>query len=250
MSEPPAINPLVSDEQTINRVRELRARGLSPKEIARNLGIKPAVVSDIVRALAAERDTTSDRNEHVECLINTGWSTGLTIDGHPEWHDPATNESIGGLVTTLVARRRRHRRGATVCVYLLDVYCLGVKNAIGPDTVDEHALRRLTARAFSGYDTPPIPAPIELVRELVLGAADYAHHLGFTPHPDFQQARPHLGPYAGPSAITFGRDGKPTYLSGPYDDTDHIIRTLQRTVSPNGFNYTVGVDLDQLPLAG
>jgi hypothetical protein len=168
----------------------------------------------------------------------------------PDWHDPAPDESIGGLVTALVARRRRHRRGATVCVYLLDVYCLGVKNATGPDTIDEPALSRLTNHAFSGYETPPIPVPIELVRELVLGAADYARNLGFAPHSDFEQARPHLGAWAGPSAISFGRDGKPTYISGPYDDTDHIIHTLQRAVGGNGFNYTIGVDLDQLPLAG
>jgi hypothetical protein len=240
----------MSDEQTIERVRELRARGLSPKQIARNLGIKPAVVSDIVRALAAERDTASDEHERVDCLLNTGWSTGLKVDARPEWHDPTPDESIGGLVTALVARRRRHRRGATVCVYLLDVYCLGVKNAMGPDTLDEQALHRLTNHAFSGYETPPIPAPIELVRELVLGAADYARHLGFAPHPDFDQARPHLGPWAGPSAITFGRNGKPSYISGPYDDTDHIIRTLQHAVGRKGFNYTIGVDLGQLPLAG
>ena len=241
----------MSDEQTIDRVRELRTRGLSPTQIARNLGIKPAVVSDIVRALAAERDAASDRDEHIECLLNTGWSTGLTINPHPKWHDPTTDESVGGLVTALVARRRRHRHGATACVYLLDTYCLGVKNAMGPDTLDERALRRLTTQAFGGYETPPIPAPIELVRELVLGAADYARQLGLAPHPDFEQARPHLGgQWTGTGTITFGRDGKPCYISGPYDDTDHVLRTLQRAVGRNGFTYTIGVDLDQLPLTG
>jgi len=250
MSDPTAINTDMSDEHTIERVRELRARGLSPKEIARSLGIRRAVVSDIVRVLAAERDATGSEHERIDCLLNRGWSTGLKIEGQPEWHDPATDESIGGLVTALVARRRRHRRGATVCVYLLDVYCLGVKNVMGPDTMDEQALRRLTDHAFGGYEAPPIPASIELVRELVLGAADYARQLGLAPHPHFEQARPHLGPWAGPSAITFGHNGKPTYISGPYDDTNHIIRTLQRVVGPTGFNYTIGVDLNELPRAG
>jgi len=171
MSDPSAINPPVTDQQTIEQVRGLRARGLSPKEIGHNLGIKRAVVADIVRALAAERDATSDKHDHVDCLLNAGWSTGLKINGRPEWHEPATDDSIGGLVTAVVARRRRHRRGATLCVYLLDVYCLGVKNAMGPDVLNEQALRRLTDRAFSAYERPPIPAPIELVRELVLGAA-------------------------------------------------------------------------------
>lgn len=240
----------MTGQETVERIRELRARGLSPKEIARNLGVRRAVVTEAVRALAAERDAISTEDEGFDCLLNAGWSTGLNIDWRPEWHDPATDESTGGLVTALVARRRRHRRGATVCVYLLDVYCLGVKNAMGPDAIDEQAVRRLTDRAFTGYETPPIPAPIELVRELVLGAADYARELGFAPHPDFERARPHLGRWSGPGAITFGCNGRPTYISGPYDDSDQIVRTLERAVGGKGFGYTVGVDLGQLPLAG
>ncbi|HEY2202521.1 MAG TPA: hypothetical protein VGH56_11575, partial [Solirubrobacteraceae bacterium] len=68
----------VIDEQTTQRVRELRSRGLSPKEIARNLGIRPAVASDLVRKLAAERDPTA--TERIDCMLNAGWSTGLKID--------------------------------------------------------------------------------------------------------------------------------------------------------------------------
>lgn len=174
----------------------------------------------------------------------------MKLDGRPEWHDPATDESTGGLLTALVARRRGQRRGATVCVYLLDIWCLGVKNALGPETMGEQALRRLTDRAFGGYEAPPIRAPIELVRELVLGAAGYARELGFAPHPDFEQARPHLGSWTGPGAIGFGCNGRPTYVSGPYDDVDRILRTLERAVGRKGFSYTLGVDLGQLPLAG
>jgi hypothetical protein len=240
----------VTDHETIDRIRELRIRGLSPNEIARNLGIKRAVVTDVVRALAAERNDVGHEDDGVDCLLNAGWSTGLRVDGHPEWPDPTTDKSTGGLVTALVARRRRHRRGATVCVYLLDVYCLGVKNAMGPDAMDEQALRRFVDRAFSGYQAPPVSAPIELVRELVLGGAAYARELGFAPHPDFEQARPHLGRWSGPGAISFGCNGKPTYVSGPYDDTGYVLRTLERAVGRKGFSYTVGVELGQLPLAG
>jgi len=137
-----------------------------------------------------------------------------------------------------------------VCVYLLDVYCLGVKNAMGPDNVNDQALRRLTGHVFGGYHAPPIPAPIELVRDLVLGAAEYAQKFGFAPHPDFQQARAHLGLWTGPSAITFGRDGKPTYVSGPHDDPDQVLRTLRRAVGRKGFNYTIALDLDELRTTG
>jgi len=240
----------MTDEPTSDRVRQLRARGLSPKEIARNLGIRPAEASSLIRTLALQDDPHDGDAGRVECLLNTGWSTGLKINGHPDWHDPGADPTPGGLVTALVARRRRHRRGATICVYLLDVWCLGVKNAMGPTIVDEQTLRQRTHQFFAGYPDPPVATPIELVRDLVLGAADYARQLGFTPHPDFEQARAHLGPWTGPSAITFGRDGKPTYISGPYDNPDRILRTLQQTVGNNRFTSTIGVDLSDLPLTG
>jgi transcriptional regulator with XRE-family HTH domain len=240
----------MTDEPTSDHVRQLRARGLSPKEIARNLGIRPAEASNLVRKLAAQHNPTDGDAERVECLLNAGWSNGLRINGHPEWHDPSDDKNAGGLVTALVARRRRHRRGATVCVYLLDVWCLGVKNAMGPRTIDEHALRQRTGQFFSGYHHPPIAAPIELVRDLVLGAAAYARQLGFAPHPDFEQARAHLGTSTGPSAITFGHNGKPTYISGPHDNPDRILHTLRHAVGRKGFNYTIGIDPSDLPLTG
>ena len=236
------------DSETIQSVGELRARGLSPKEIARSLGMRPAAVADLIRKLATERDAADPDADLVDCLLNAGWSTGLSIAAHPEWRDPGADDGTGGLVTALIARRRRHRRGASVCVYLLDVYCLGVKNAIGPDNMDDQALRRLTNHVFSGYHMPPVTAPIELVRALVLGAAEYAQGLGFAAHPDFKQARAHLGPSTGPSTITFGCDGKPTYLSGPYDEPNHVLRTLRRAVGRKGFRYTLPHDLDELPM--
>jgi hypothetical protein len=255
MAQRPTVPPvryknMMIDDETIQHVRELRALGLSPKEIARNLGMRPAAVADLVRKLAAERNAADPDADHLDCLLNAGWSTGLSIQGRPEWHDPGADDGTDGLVTALVASRRRHRHGAIVCVYLLDVYCLGVKNAIGPKNTNDQALRRLTNHVFSGYHAPPVSAPIELVRDLVLGAAEYADTLGFAPHPDFQPARTHLDPWTGPSAITFGRDGKPTYVSGPHDDPDHVLRTLRRAVGRKGFNYTIALDPDELRMTG
>lgn len=236
----------MTDSEAMHNVRELRDRGLSPKEIARSLRMRPATVSQLVRTLAAERAAAGPDADLVDCWLNAGWSTGLSISGHPEWRDPGADDSTGGLVTALVAHRRRHQRDATVCVYLVDVYCLGVKNAMGPDTMNDRNLRQLTSHVFSGYHAPPVPAPIELVRDLVLGAAEYAHGLGFAPHPDFEPARAHLGAWTGASAITFECDGKPTYIAGPYDDSHRVLRTLRRAVGRNGFHYTIAIDGDDL----
>jgi orotate phosphoribosyltransferase-like protein len=62
----------MTHEETIARIRELRGRGLSPKEIARSLGVRRAVVTDVVRALAAQRDDLGNRDEGVDCPLNAG----------------------------------------------------------------------------------------------------------------------------------------------------------------------------------
>jgi hypothetical protein len=87
-----------------------------------------------------------------------------------------------------------------------------------------------------------VAAPLELARHLVLGAIDYARSLGFGPRPDFAPARPKLGDWEGPSALTFGKDGKPYYISGPHDDASRVIATLERTVGRDGYHFIVGLD--------
>ncbi len=231
----------------MSNVRKLRTEGLSPKQIARSLGVRPAAVAALVRTIAAE---DPDAREQVECRINAGWSAGLTVHGQPEWQDPGSGDQARGLVTVLIARSRRHRRAVTVCVYLLDVYCLGVKNALGPERMDDGRVGQFTRQIFSGYRAPPIAAPIELARQLVFGAADYARGLGLDPHPDFDPASTNLGPWSGPSSITFGCDGKPTYVQGPHDNPKHVIRALRRAVGRNGFHYTVEADLSDLSMTG
>lgn len=238
------------EDDTTQKVRELRARGLSPKEIASSLGIRPAEASALVRKLAAERDSRNPDADLLGCWLNAGWRAGLGVPDRADWHDPGDSEGTEGLLTVLVARRRRHRRKITTCTYLVDAYCLGVKNAMGPDEMDDRGLRSLTGYVFSAYSTPPVNVPIDLVRDLVLGATEYAHGLGFAPHSDFERARLHLGPWEGPGAITFGCDGRPHYINGPDDDPERVLRTLRRTVGDGGFGHTIVYDLGDLRMTG
>jgi hypothetical protein len=240
----------MADDELIQKVRELRAQDMTPREIARSLGVRPAEVSALIRELAAERDNANPDADLLGCWLNAGWSAGLGVPDRPDWRDPGAGNGTEGLLTAVVARRRRHRRQVTACTYLVDAYCLGVKNAMGPDEVDDRGLRSLTDLVFSAYAGPPMSTPIDLVRDLVLGAVEYAHGLGFAPHPDFEQARLHLGPWKGPSAITFGCDGQPLYINGPDDDPDRILRTLRRTVGDGGFRHSIALGVDELRMAG
>jgi hypothetical protein len=225
----------MTNPELIERVRELRERGSTPKEIARALGLSPAAVTPLIRAVATAKPKGDD--PLAGCWVNQGWAAGLTVTGHPEWPGvDATAESDGsGLASILIARDR----GSTVsvCGYLVDVWCLGVKDALGPKSVDRRKLPGYRDWYFRSYEQPPLAVPIELARQLVFGAVAYAHELGFEPHPDFAACAGHLGTWSGSSDITFGRDGKPTYIQGPHDDAGRIIKTLRRSVGDGNFDY-------------
>lgn len=231
------------DGDLLERVRELRGAGYSPKQIAHSLGVRPATVAPLVRALAQQIPATEAERALVGCWVSPSWSTGLTLDGHPEWPDVCAGDYFSGVAAVLVARRDRPRR-VSVCGYLVDVYCLGVKNALGPRMMKEDDLRSFRELFFEGFADagPSLEAPLDLARHLVCGAVDYARQLGFEPHPDYAPAAGHLGRWEEISAITFGRDGVPYYLEGPYDDAASVLRTLSRSVGKDNFHYLVGVE--------
>jgi hypothetical protein len=230
----------VDSAELKNRVRELRAEGRSPKEIARTLGVSPSVVAPLVRAVAAEGSAAAGEPEVAGCWINVGWSTGLTIDPARDWTDEKPSaEGLDGRVSVLVARRHTWDR-MTVCGYLADVYCTGVKDLIGPDIIDDRQLSRFREYFFSDY-VGWQEAPIELAQHLVFGAVDYARTMDLEPFVTFDSASHVLGTWeGGPSAITFGRDGKPFYVPGPNDESGKIIRILERKLGPSGFDSSVG----------
>src|SRR5690242_6579873 len=61
------------DDELLERVRELRARGRSPKEIARALKMRPATVTPLIQRLAAAEPQEKEA-PLIGCWLNQGWS--------------------------------------------------------------------------------------------------------------------------------------------------------------------------------
>jgi hypothetical protein len=228
----------------MERVRELRREGCSPKQIARALHMPPAQVVPMVRAIAAEADLGGDSPVSAPalagCWVNANWASGLSIGGQPAWPGLSAAEDSGpaGLVTVVAARERGGSK-VSACSYLVDVYCLGVKNAIGPHVVDRRKLPEFRFQVFRSYAGPPLEAPLELAQQVVFGAVEYARGLGFEPHSDFGACAGHLGEWQGPSVISFGYQGKPLFIAGPQDDAARIMKTLKRKVGRGGYHHIV-----------
>src|SRR5215470_2903308 len=161
----------MTDEDLQQRVAELRAKGRSPKEIAQALGVRPAAVAALVRTLAGREAAVTREPAIVGCWVSPGWRTGLGVAEHADWPDGADGESgegddtQAGLVAVLVAREHRYDKAA-VCGWLVDVYCLGVRDVLGPRAVAERELPAFVERYFDGYPAPAMTAPIELARNL------------------------------------------------------------------------------------
>jgi hypothetical protein len=232
----------VNDEDLLSRVREMRERGCSPKQIAKALGLRPSAVTPLVRQVASLQQSQANPAERalLGCWISPGWSAGLGLDDAPEWAaaDPVTGTDLGsgGLAAVMIARQERASR-ATVCGFLVDVYCLGVKNTVGPLPMGSGSIATYSRRFFSAFDEPPVSAPVDLAQHLVHGAVAYARALGFEPHADFAAAAPYLGTPPAPTPIRFGREGKPLYVSGPYDDPRAVVQTLEATVGAGNYDY-------------
>ena len=236
-------------------IRSLRVQGLTPDQIAREVGLSKSEVAPLLRQVAGRPAATpsagsgsepADR-ELVGCWVSSGWSAGLGVgDAELVAADPlpaGESEGTSGLVAVLIARAGDRPMVLTVCGYLVDVYCLGLKTTVGPWSVRRGALDERTRAFFAGFPAGAAPAPLALAQHLVHGGVAYAAGLGFEPDPDFATTAAHLGPVpVGPCPITFGRGGMPFYVSGPYDDARAVVATLEDGVGPGNYHYLVGID--------
>jgi len=247
LSAPRRTNAIMSGEPLLDRVRELRAQRYTPAEIARALKISKSEATQLVKTVAAQSVAHSidadAAGDPMRCWVNPGWRHGLRIDGHDHWPGDGgshSDASDSGVAVVMVATPVGHDR-LQMCTFLVDTWCLGVKNAMGPMRVRTRELSELRRRCYAPWRSHGIAIPLELGQHLVLGAVEFAQQLGIEPHPDFRAARPILGSWEGPSAITFGMNGKPHYINGPYDNPQRVLATLERTIGREGFHYTVSL---------
>ncbi len=229
-------NLAVTDRELLDEVRRLRAAGATPKAIARTLGVRPAVVAPLVRRVAADAPATAlEQRELAGCWLSPAWSRDLLFSPREGWDDVELGpDGPAGLALVLVARRRRHN-DVGACGFLVDTFCLGVKNTLGPERMHARDLPAFRARYFAAFPARPLRAPLELAQHLVHGAVAFAAGLGLDPHPGFARVRGYLGDLREPCAITFGQRGRPLYVAGPHDDPLAVMRKLKASVGDDGF---------------
>lgn len=126
--------------------------------------------------------------------------------------------------------------------FLVDVYCLGIKDTIRKTVdPDEYGLL-LAAIRQSSEETYETKAPA-YIRKLVEQAAAYAQSLGFDPRPDYDKTKAIFGNLLADECgdvFAFGSNGKPYYVCGPNDSPafqNRVVKTLEASCGPDGYEY-------------
>jgi hypothetical protein len=157
----------------------------------------------------------------LECWINANWQ-----------------EDNLGLVQILLARQQPD---GNICygVYLVDKFCLGLKSTFANAGFSRtRYLNEVRNKIFRQME--PQECPIELASQMVYASIDYAAQFGFEPDKDFalsQYVLPPRGELEEPYQLTFGKDGKPFFVAGPYDNSARILKQLEKTAGPGNYHY-------------
>lgn len=155
------------------------------------------------------------------------------------WND--TNKPPG--ITQVIVARQSPRGEVGAGFFLVDLGCLGVKNAFTHVFESPSEYReRLGPLAEAGG--PLIAADLDLAAKVVGAGIDYARELGFAPHRDYADAARYLEgahPELCAVEVPLGYQGKPYYASGPFDNPRKVLAQLTRAVGPGNFEFTAAI---------
>jgi hypothetical protein len=148
-----------------------------------------------------------------ECLNMEGWEEG-------------------GLAPILIVRQQPNLK-YTFGVYLVDYYCLGLKNTMCNVNMSYEKILHYKNRVPYSF----VEFDYQDARSMILGGIEYARELGFSPNPDWRDSQYIVEadkPFE--HKFTFGKDGKPLFVNGPEDNVQAIMAKLHG----KNFDYMIG----------
>jgi hypothetical protein len=200
------------------------------------------------KALQRKKAKRQQKKAIIKRLIGFGERALLRQAGNWPLHEVLlTGEwAEEGAIIQIVVARRSPQDQIAAGVFLVDLGCLGVKNAFARLFESHHDYQEIV-RDMRSMQTM-LPADLNLIAKILDEGVNYARSLGFEPNPDYGQAKRILGE-ADPKACSVriplgGPEGKPFFVAGPYDNVDRILAKLTKAAGPDGFHYLVPIGPD------
>ncbi len=162
-----------------------------------------------------------------ECLIT------------PDWEE----DKKASIVIT-----RKHTNGNfTVGFYLVDLLCLGVKDAHFKFNISEYEYNELLEYMNEDMDLERIDYP--LAHNIIFAATEFAEEYGFKPHKDFTSTMQYFLEEDNEEVelmeIECGHEDQPMYVRGPYDsdaEVNRILAQLEKTAGEGNFTFIDEMD--------
>jgi hypothetical protein len=150
------------------------------------------------------------------CYVNQGWEES-------------------GLASIFVVRRKQSGK-IVFGSFLIDMKCLGLKYTSFKLDYSDVDFENLLDTV---YEEPMEPIDSTLAFNIIYGGIEYAEDLGFEPHKDFNITKFLLPPVEDVPYIEveFGKDGKPFFVSGPFDNVAKVMATLDKSVGRDGYLF-------------
>jgi hypothetical protein len=184
------------------------------------------------------------RHKELQRKKNRGLAERLALAASSPILHCCTTQALweDGISNVLISREITSNK-VGFAMFLVDMYCLGVKDAFG-NVVSRGEYQPMYRKLAGKYRIASLE-PADL-RKLVEGAVDYARSIGLEPHGEYHKVRTIFGDVdAGKSTSAFEygyEDGKPHFIAGPNDGAfrcQQIIDTLERTCGPDGYYFTI-----------
>lgn len=143
-------------------------------------------------------------------------------------------------IGTLILARGATSNHVTFGSFLIDVFCLGIKN-VTFDSVEGDVFEMYLN--VSDASSPLVSVEPSYARKLLRDLAAWSGSIGFAPHRDLAAVERIFGDISADAndvVFQFGHDGKPLYIPGP-NDTPALVRQriaqLQNRLGDAGFGY-------------
>ena len=163
-----------------------------------------------------------------------------------------SNWQVSKMTTAVIARK--HSNGnITMCIYLVDLACLGVKDSFFRFNIDTEEYNNLLEKISTNEQL--IPVSYELAHNIVYSALAYADELGFKPCKEFSQTTRFMLEEDTDDVelieIECGINGKPMYIGTGFEsdfEVRKITQQLEKAVGIGNFEYMIqngGFDYDE-----
>lgn len=170
--------------------------------------------------LSAKKKIFTARNLPVyECLID------------PSWQERG--------MAQIIISRRQPDGNLIFGVYLVDIFCLGLKDTFCNADFSMWKYKTELCERFYGNEGP-VDCPISLANNIVYGAIEFAAQFGFKPNKDFKLSQYVLEDKNSVEPcddVEFGKNGKPFYITGPDDNVEHVLKQLESTAGAENFDF-------------